>query len=343
MTLPLSSLAHLSDHDLIAAVKAAAEHERHATVHLIASLMELDARRLYLREGCSSLFTYCTHVLHLSEHAAYGRIEAARAARRFPTILELLAGGALTLTAVGLLAPHLTPENHREVLESARSKSKRDVEVLVATLRPRPDVAATVRKLPEPRPRVIAPPIPAGQPVRIDGPSASASTVVPSHKRVAETKPVAPERYKVQFTVGRDTYEKLRRAQDLLRHTIANGDPAVIFDRALTLLIAEIERTKLAATQQPRASRPTAQGSRRIPAAVKRAVWARDGGRCAFVGTSGRCTETGFLEFHHVVPYAVGGKAVSENVVLRCRCHNAYEAEQYFGAKPGSDREGRST
>ncbi len=61
--------------------------EREATAALIAALGELDARRLYLAEGCSSLFTYCTQVLHLSEHAAYGRIEAARAARKWPVVL----------------------------------------------------------------------------------------------------------------------------------------------------------------------------------------------------------------------------------------------------------------
>ena len=81
--------------------------------------MELDTRRLYLGEGFSSLFTYCTQALHLSEHAAYNRIETARAARRFPLLLQLVADGAVTLTTVRLLAPHLTPENHREVLARA--------------------------------------------------------------------------------------------------------------------------------------------------------------------------------------------------------------------------------
>jgi hypothetical protein len=85
------TLANLSDQALLVEVKRLAEHERQATVHLIAYLAELDARRLYLGEGCSSLFSYCRQILRLSEHAAYGRIEAARAARRFPVILELLA------------------------------------------------------------------------------------------------------------------------------------------------------------------------------------------------------------------------------------------------------------
>ena len=77
-------VARLSNQELLAEVKVAAGRERDATVRLIALLAELDARRLYLGEGCSSLFTYCTQVLHLSEHAAYGRIEAARAARKWP-------------------------------------------------------------------------------------------------------------------------------------------------------------------------------------------------------------------------------------------------------------------
>lgn len=74
-------MAQLSNTELLAQVKHLAEREREATATLIAHLTELDERRLYLDEGCSSLFTYCTQILHLSEHAAYGRIVAARAVR----------------------------------------------------------------------------------------------------------------------------------------------------------------------------------------------------------------------------------------------------------------------
>src|SRR4030095_8328371 len=100
MTNPASNVTDLPDRDLLSTVKQLTAVERHATAQLIAARGELDARRLYLGEGCSSLFAYCTQVLHLSEHAAYLRIEAARAARKWPTILELLAGGALHLTAI---------------------------------------------------------------------------------------------------------------------------------------------------------------------------------------------------------------------------------------------------
>src|SRR5215472_1289725 len=96
----ISSFAHLSDKELLAEAKALAAVERRSTAQLIAALAELDARRLYLPQSCRSMFTYCTEILHLSEYAAYARIEAARAARRFPCILKLLESGAITLTTV---------------------------------------------------------------------------------------------------------------------------------------------------------------------------------------------------------------------------------------------------
>ena len=159
----------------------------------------------------------------------------------------------------------------------------------------------------------------------------SSAVVAAPPAQHSEIKPRAPERFKVQFTVSRETHDRLRRAQDLLRHAIPDGDPAAIFDRALTLLLADLTRTKFAATDRPRSTPNAKSNSRHVPAAVKRKVWERDGGRCAFRGERGRCGETGFLEFHHLVPFARGGPTTTENLELRCRAHNAYEAEQQFG------------
>lgn len=146
----IRALTQLSDPDLLAETNALAARERTATARLIAALAEIDGRRLYLRQACRSMFTYCTEMLHLSEYAAYSRIEAARAARRFPCLLTLLEDGAITLTTIGLLAAHLTDKNHEQVLASATLKSKRLVEELVAALKPQASVPAVVRKLPSP-------------------------------------------------------------------------------------------------------------------------------------------------------------------------------------------------
>src|SRR5215207_3885270 len=103
----MTLIAELSNEDLLAEVSRLASRERQATVELIRCLMEVDARRLYLAEGYSSLFTFCTQALHLSEHAALGRIEVARAARRLPELLPRLEDGSITLTNARMLAPHV--------------------------------------------------------------------------------------------------------------------------------------------------------------------------------------------------------------------------------------------
>ena len=353
----------LSDQDLLARLGVLASKEREASVELVAHLAALDSRpALYAARGYGSLFTYCTQALRLSEDAACNRIAAARACRRFPVILDLLATGSLTLTSVRLLARHLTAENHEVVFAKAGNRSLREIEALVAGLAPRPDVASTVRKLPGPKPASVpaAGPVPAMRQATLDAevndsvPSEAGTAnaavdtpiTVSSSAPPATTRPIvqalAPDRYLVRFTIGPEANEKLRRIQTLLRREIPNGDPGAIFERALTLLLEKVEKTKLGAAARPRpdpAIRPATDKvrrpsvpSRHVPQEVKNAVWRRDGGQCAFVAPSGRrCTERTFLEFHHVRPYAQEGPATVDNISLRCRRHNQYEAELIFG------------
>jgi hypothetical protein len=129
----------------------------------------------------------------------------------------------------------------------------------------------------------------------------------------------------VQFTIGKEGHDKLRRVQTLLRREIPDGDPGTIFDRALTLLLEKVEKTKMGAVAKPRSSRSIRPGtdrqvrtpilpSRYTPRGVKRAVARRDRDQCAFVSKDGqRCTERTFLEFHHIQTYAHGGPATVEN------------------------------
>ena len=327
------SLSRLSDDELLIEVQRLIAVEREATADVIRSLCEVKARQLHLAIGCSSMFDYCTRVLRLSEHAAYARIAAAGAAVDYPLILDLLVEGAITLTTVTLLGRHLTPENHVAVLTSARHKSKSDVERIVATLRPQPDVPLTVRKIPE-APRALPTAGPNGSVASrlAEPPSQTPGPPVVPVRQPAVIRPLAPERYKLQVTISGETRAKLRRAQDLLRHTRERGDEGDVIDRALTLLVEQLERAKFAKTDRPRvvsaAGDPT---SRCVPADVRRKVSKRDGYRCAFVGSHGRCEETAGLEYHHRIPFAEGGQTTVDNLELRCRAHNVYEAERWFG------------
>ena len=336
MTNELTRNARLSDVELLEEVKRLTGVERTATAGLIVALGELDARRLYLGEGCSSLFAYCTQVLHLSEHAAYLRIEAARTARQWPAILRLLAEGALHLTAISVLAPHLTESNHDSVLAAARHKSKRELEEMVAALRPQAPVPSSVRRLPAPKPSAPAARSPRALERVETCPLSTAAVSGPVRETRtpgAEVKPLAPERYKVQFTVSGETHARLREAQELLRHCIPDGDVATIFERGLTLLVTQMRKTRHALAERPRVTSARAGVGRHIPASVKREVWQRDQGQCAFVGSIGRCTERGFLEYHHRIPFSDGGATSPDNLELRCRPHNAFEVERWFGVR----------
>jgi hypothetical protein len=327
----LATLSRLSDADLVARVKSLVGRERDATAQIIAHLAELDTRDVHLREGYDSLYVYCRDALGFSEWEAYNRIEVARSARRFPVILDMLAEGSLHLTAVRLLAPHLTPSNHHEVLESARGKPKAEVQAIIARLSPRRDVPSSIRRLPTPAPDPLPlTPSPATGAVSI----AAAVAAGPLPVGRAAATPLSPDRYKLQVTIGGETLEKLRLAKDMLGHAIPSGDDAAVLDRALTVLLGERARKKFASTDKPRRSRGTRLGARQLSAAVKRAVWLRDLGRCAFIGTHGhRCNERRFVEFHHVDPWALGGEASVEKIELRCRRYNDYEGRLYFGKR----------
>ena len=339
----LALAAQLPDRDLLARLPRLADQERGATVELLAHLAALDLRpSLYAAEGHGSLFSYCTQVLRFSEDAACSRIHVARACREFPVLLELLATGALSVTAVRLLSEHLTPENHQAVLARASGRTRRQVEVLVAELAPKPDVVSSVRKLPTAAPSPAPTPAPAAEPPLLAEIEPAHATPVAAVRRPI-IQPTSPERYRVQFTIGQGTHDKLRRLQDLLRREIPDGDPAAIFDRAVALLLEKVERQKLGARTRSPSPRPIRPGtdeaaaretprSRDVPRPVKREASSRDGGQCGFVAANGqRCRERAFLEFHHVVPYAHGGPATVDNISLRCRRHNQYEADLVFG------------
>ncbi len=355
----LALASGLSDQDLLARLAALAGKEREASVELVAHLAELDTRSsLYAAHGHGSLFTYCTEVLRLSEDAACNRIYAARACRRFPVILDALASGALSLTSVRMVSPHLTPENHEAVLARASGRSRREIAALVAEVAPRPDVPSSIRKLPGVTPSAptalsaTASPAIEMKPATVMAPESvppmsapvSAPAALPATRRpIVET--TSPERYRVQFTIGKESHDKLRRVQALLRREIPDGDPGAIFDRAIALLLERVEKEKLGATTKPRAPRAIRPGtdsqvssgrltSRHTASHVKRSAWQHDGGQCAFVSKDGRrCTERAFLEFHHIRPYALGGPTSTENISLRCRRHNQYEAELVFGLR----------
>ena len=234
------TLAHVSDSVLLRDLTALVAHDRQTTAKLLAHLAEVDARRLYVPAGYSSMHAYCVEELHLSEDAAFRRIQAARAARQFPLLLVALAEGRLHLTAVTLLAPCLTPENAAELIEAATHRRKSEVEAFLAGRFSPREIPTRVRAVPS----VVN--------LRQRELEIELSIGMERHElalaRVDEVRteaPPSPERYLLQLTIGKSTEEKLRHAQALLSHALPSGDLAQLLDRALDALVRELEKKKL--------------------------------------------------------------------------------------------------
>jgi hypothetical protein len=157
-TVVLDDVSRVTDHELVAGLRRLVRTDQMLNAQLLVHLGEVDARGLYREHAYPSMFAYCVEGLCMSEAQASLRIHAARLSRQFPEILQLVAQGALNLSGIKLLGPHLTPDNHLALLEQARGKGKREVELLVATIAPNPDVPNRIRKVPEPNSPSVARP-----------------------------------------------------------------------------------------------------------------------------------------------------------------------------------------
>lgn len=342
----------------MSALKTLVASERRHLAELLQHLAEVDSRRLHLPAACPSMFEYCVRELGYSEGAAYNRIRAARAARRFPVLLSAISDGRLHLAAVVALAGYLTRENIESLVAASTHLRKREVEQLIASRFPKPDVKTIMKPLscqmaqPSAAPEAGAavtspPPLPAApepelpharlfpgtvgmtMPEQVAPPAAHAPAL-PS----VRIQPTSATRFALQTAIDASTQAKLKRAQDLLGHAVPSGDVGAILDRALDLLIAKLERERFAQCETPRAARRTQTlRPRTIPAELRRQVWKRDGGCCTFTSESGqRCGSRMRLEFDHARPLAKGGVTSLENLRLRCRAHNQYDADRAFGA-----------
>jgi hypothetical protein len=165
----------------------------------------------------------------------------------------------------------------------------------------------------------------------------------------------------MQFTTSEEHVKLVERAKALLareRPGLALGE---VHLEAVKLLVAALEKRKFAVTARPRKRARAVQGGeetaqsdavapreapaessqsaltprqrgRYVPAAERREVFERDGGRCSFTDSDGaRCRATRYLELHHLKPFAQGGANFASNLTLRCAAHNALAAEEDFG------------
>lgn len=384
------TLFRLADHELLRELESLCSQDRETTAGLLAHIGEADARKLFAPAGYSSMFRYCVHHLHMSEHTAFKRIRVARAARRFGAILPAVADGRVHLAALVELIPHMMDNNADELIAAATHRTRWQVlEIVKSRFGEPPILAPSINAspndwmeqlapglvgssndadhaqltVPESSAALVvsdglglAPPEDGRSPISSGHSSNSVDRAMDAHDdanacgRAGQTTAtreeipsLAPKPYlrlrpapshlvEVQGLIPNELFEQLRWAQALLGHAVPSGDLVEIFRRAVGALVKAQENRRFGAGSKSSGG-ASGKCSRYIPAAIRREVLERDGGRCTFIGHSGhRCENQFGLEFDHITPQSRGGASTTANLRLRCRTHNQLEAERVFGA-----------
>ena len=276
------SLEHVSDDDLHARTRRLVGRSNQLLAALLAHLAKVEARGIHRERACASLCSYCIYELRMSEDEASRRARASKIARQFPILFEQVAAGEIHLTGVLMLGPHLTEENHLEVLARAKHRTKEEIQRLVRRLNPLPDVPALLEPL-GPAPRGItgnptwsqmveahSPEIrelpPGDRPkdwmadavagAELDKTSEADSDgrapAVGADAEAAPLEALTPQRYRVQFTATQEYVDLLETAKDLLAHAVPSRSIEEVHLRALRALVSELKKRKTGATSQSR-------------------------------------------------------------------------------------------
>lgn len=368
-------LSALSNRELLSRLQTLVRKERSTTLDILLHLNEVERRNLFLELGYGSMFDYCTRHLKYSASAAGRRIQTARCLRQFPEVHALLSSGDVNLSTIALIAPVLRSDNKRILLEEIRNKSQREVDAVAARYRPPVQLRDRVRPVCVRVPNPIPPPSVSilGHCEKTNdsrsgseksttyadaGGNGGGSNDHPAATRVLgvpETR--LEERLLVQFLTTQAFMRKYDRARALLSNRLGKTSFESVFETLLDEFLGryspELRRkrrekrrktngrgAKRKATKPRTAllnSKPSR--SRRIPASLRDQVFARDKGRCTYVGTTGRrCRATHNLQIDHILPFARGGPSTLSNLRLLCGRHNRMEAEKVMGTRRSSER-----
>jgi hypothetical protein len=368
-TMHESDLSLLDSNALARRLAELAGAERELQVDFLVHLDEYDRRRNYVADGYASLWDFLTKALHYREGATHRRICAMRALRRVPNVADALRDGRLCLTTLATLEKVLTPENAGDLVPRAAFRSKLEVEQIVAALQPRVAPTDGIRRIAaagqvaaaggagqrsgvaprrpalfaapacdtlvnaEDRPDVADVSFGGGVPEPADPPASRRPTL----------QPITADEFSLRVTIDAELKADLDTLKALLSHKVPNGDLRAVLREAVRCGIEKHGRRKgaveparkratPAAVPAPSSARSPSRPARRPTAEVRRQVWKRDGGRCAWIGPDARrCGSTWQLEFDHIEAAALGGSATIENGRLLCRSHNMAHAETTFG------------
>jgi 5-methylcytosine-specific restriction endonuclease McrA len=301
--------------------------EQGAMADFLVALADFDRRALWRALGHSCLFYYLQRELRLSDGAAHFRKVAARLIQRFPEVVEPLREGKLCITSIVELARVMTPENRAETLPQFFHVSKRQAKavaaaILPAAVIPRREVVTKVATVvrPEVRPTELRP-----DETPQTNPEPEARPTIPMR-----VEPLTANESRIHLTVSSQFLDKLEAARRGQGHVQPGATKEQVIEAALDLLLEKQGRRRAEVKRPQKKPRPAK--AEHVTAELKRAVWARDDGKCQWpVDGGGVCGSTTRLEIDHVVPRGRGGASTVENCRILCQAHNLEAARGVYG------------
>jgi len=336
------SFSHLSGSQVLEGYFRAKASKRASDALLLAYLADIDARRLFVEASHPSMYSFVAAEFDFTDDLVKKRIRAARAAHEYPQVLPMLSDGRLSQSTLLLLVPHLHHGNVDDLLSCAADKTRSELERILAARFPTSEMMSWTMGASssehststEQNCQTVGAPGPLESqslPHLPSQPVTHLPMTSPAQPRTRVT-PIAANAHGVQFMMDDDSHEDL----EYLRAALGHEAPTVahVFARALKSLRREVDKRRSAATDRPQRPRPQVSANpRHIANHVRREVWKRDEGQCAFHSTDGRrCTARGGLELDHIVPVARGGRSTVDNLRLLCWAHNQFVAERELGA-----------
>jgi 5-methylcytosine-specific restriction endonuclease McrA len=304
--------------------------EHGAMADFLVALAEFDRERLWVQLGHSSVFYYLHRDLGLSKGAAHYRKVAAQLVQRFPEVVGPLRDGRLCITSVVELARVITPENSSEIVPKFFHRSKQEAKAVAVEIRPA--VAIPRREVVTEVPCTAAfHPDETPLAVRSQEPSSPMPPAPPAPPAPPRLEPLTSDLRRLHMTVSKKFLDKLETARKGQGHAQPGASAEQVQEAALDLLLAH-QAKRRAEVKRPQQNPRPSKNPGHIPAAVRRAVRARDEGKCQWrLDSGGICGSTMCLEIDHIRPLARGGKSTVENCRLACRFHNKLAARQVYG------------
>ena len=300
-----------ADIKLLNLIPAKVKTEREATAAVLELLAEIDSRKLYLKEGYNSMYSYLTIGLSYSEGAAQRRIECARALKSNNKVRDKLRSGDISLTTLSMVSREMLKKDKPELLEEISGKSKKEVEKIVLKHKPASNKTKESIKTIKVKKEV--------------------NQGFKNHHRQNVNSEDTENRLKLSFSVLEETQGLIDEAKQILSGKFPKGAKLEdLFVAGLNALVKEHRaKTKSLGTKKSRGSK---KGSRHIPAKVRKAVLERDKYQCSYIGENGKaCCSKWNIEVDHVTPFSEGGEHTPQNLRVLCGAHHQYVTEKKFG------------